>query len=210
MKQHTRFIVTMHFRVLCAALLALAATSCQKDDRTVTLNAVIDDSGAKMYINDSYGRWHNGDAVRINGTSYDVTVTSATSATATIVYVNESSNYTAGYPAANTEHKGVRSLEITVPATQVYTMSDMYSSGNEGDTAQYIPTPMAAYCTNSNPTLQFQNVGALLKVTIDNQIAQTMTLYAVEVVSDRAPLSGTLPVTFDEGTGAMSVGTICS
>ena len=55
-----------------AALLAVSAVSCKKDQDVVTLNAVIQkvSNDSKVYINDHTPYWHNGDQIRINNADY--------------------------------------------------------------------------------------------------------------------------------------------
>ncbi|KWW24214.1 MAG: hypothetical protein AUK64_2700, partial [bacterium P201] len=184
--------------VLCAAALAALAVACQKDDNTVDLTAVVadrPDSGAKVYIDGLYGCWQQGDAVKIhNGSSadnYSLAVASADGVTATISGVAQGDSYTAGYPAANTTVSGPGALAIELPAVQTYESAAI--SGDAGDAAQRIVSPMAAYSTGD--ILKFYNVGALLKVVVSNTLSEALTLYAVEVESDNAPLSGIAAVT---------------
>lgn len=210
MKQYIHNTFPVCLRFLCATMLvALAMTACQKEDETVTLDAVIADQpnrSAKVYVNSFYSYWHNGDNVYINGNTsddkYTLSVTKASPVIAKIEDVETSTKYTAGYPAEYTEITGNGSLNITLPETQTYELGQIYSN-DVADKAQSIVTPMAAYTEGT--TLRFHNVGALIKVEIENKINQTMTLYAVEVESDKAPLSGTLAVTATEG--GVSIGT---
>lgn len=201
--------LTVMNKVLQSCMIALAATTlfsaCQKDkEHLVDLTAVIVDqpvSNAKVYIDDVYGCWQHGDAVKIksgsNGTeSYSLTVAGSDEAAtrATILDVTEGAPYTAGYPAANATITGNGTLTIDVPASQSYAEASIYSGA--ATAKQRIVCPMAAYSPDGSD-LKFYNVAAMLAVTVSNSTTEALTLYAVEVESDNAPLSATAVVSVD-------------
>ena len=199
-------------------MIALAATTlfsaCQKDnEHLVDLTAVIADqpvSNAKVYIDGIYGCWQHGDAVKIksgsNGTeSYSLTVAGSGEAAtrATIPGVTEGAPYTAGYPGGNATITGNGTLTIDVPASQSYAEAAIYSGAET--VKQRIVCPMAAYSPDGSD-LKFYNVAAMLAVTVTNSESSSLTLYAVEVESDKSPLSGTASVSVD-ANGAAITGT---
>lgn len=201
--------LTVMNKVLQSCMIALAATTlfsaCQKDkEHFVDLTAVIVDqpvSNAKVYIDGIYGCWQHGDAVKIksgsNGTAdYALLVSgSEESATrATILDVTEGTPYTAGYPAANATITGNGTLTIDVPASQSYAEASIYSGA--ATAKQRIVCPMAAYSPDGSD-LKFYNVAAMLAVTVKNSESSDLSLYAVEVESDKSPLSGTASVSVD-------------
>lgn len=199
-------------------MIALAATTlfsaCQKDnEHLVDLTAVIVDqpvSNAKVYIDGIYGCWQHGDAVKIksgsNGTeNYSLTVTGSGEAAtrATILDVTEGAPYTAGYPGGNVTSVGDGTLTIDVPASQSYAEAAIYSGAET--VKQRIVCPMAA-CSPDGSDLKFYNVAAMLAVTVTNSESSDLSLYAVEVESDKSPLSGTASVSVD-ANGAAITGT---
>lgn len=180
-------------------------TACQKDGNdTVDLNAVIDDqpvSNAKVYIDGKLGYWQQGDVVRVRSGSVDeanyTLNVGAGGSSATIPGVTQSTPYTAGYPAANVKYgMGDGTLTITFPNEQTYTAPLAYSDGTN---KQYIECPMAAY-SDDGTELRFYNVGAVLAVNIHNSVGEALTLHAIEVESDNAPLTGTATVTVNADT----------
>ena len=195
---HSFFIITL----ACAALFC----SCQKDE-TVNLTAVFADkpnSNAKVYIEDNYGYWQNGDAVSIrsNGSNgdYPLAVADANPHIATIPNVEEGAPYTAGYPAANVSDLGSGTLKLTIPSEQTYTKAAPYSGHTE---KQRIVCPMAAY-SDDGSVLRFYNVGAVLAVNILNSTGNALNLYAIEVESDNAPLTGKAAVTVNADGATIS------
>lgn len=200
---------------LFLTLLASAAlfTACQKDtEHLVNLSAVIADrpgNNAKVYINGNYGCWQQGDAVKIksgsNGTdSYSLTVAGSeeVATKATINNVKEGTPYTAGYPGANVTAIGDGTLNIEVPSSQSYVEAAIYNGAATNE--QRIVCPMAAYSPDGS-TLKFYNVAAMLAVTVTNSESSDLTLYAVEVESDKSPLSGTATVTVNTDAAISSI-----
>ena len=77
---------------------AMLATSCQKEEGTVTLGAKIQkpiNGNAKVYIDDHTPCWHNADEVYINNAVYPVMAASGSSAR--IENIIENSSYRAIY-----------------------------------------------------------------------------------------------------------------
>lgn len=140
---------------LCA-LVALAATSCKKDEQkltsTFTAELTQPTSNAKTHLgSDSYLYWNSGDAIKVfdaNGTAYEMSTTDnnvkeATFTSETTLDVNE--NYTAFYPATATA-KQDNEIRLTLPAAQTFAVG---SFGNS-------TYPMAAVNNGTNFTFHSQ------------------------------------------------------
>lgn len=195
--------------ILLALSLAVMATavlsSCKKDSDTVTFRATISDlnspaSNSKTHIevltqegaDDEYWvYWNNNDAVMINGAEYTVALSNSNNASIAGVPVNEDEDggYYAFYPAsratASTAGAAAWPTQILLPQVQNYRAENGH---------QVIEAPMAAYCPNSqtNPSLNFKNLCALLKI----QLPTAMEVAYITVGSSKplwgvATISGT-------------------
>ena len=149
-----------------AALLALGAVSCQKDQDVVTLNAVIQkvDNNSKVYINDHTPYWHNGDQIRINDADYTLQTAMENSAQIPNV-ANSTSGYRALFPAgiltnSDANINGSSSVAVTLPSTQLFEMVGSH---------QRVDVPMGAFI-NSGSTLQFHNLCSVVRVYVSNAI----------------------------------------
>lgn len=196
-KRHSERLVMK--KILHSSLLLLACgalfVACQKDEKTVDLTAVIADQptgNTKVYVEENTGYWQQGDVVVVrsgesNTDHYTLSVSSSGSHTAIIPGVTENSPYTAGYPYGNVVISGDGALSVTLPDAQTYTPAAIYEGGAS---RQRIVCPMAAYSADGS-ALQFHNVGSVLKVVINNEYTdKDLSIYAVEVESDNAPLAG--------------------
>lgn len=171
---------------------AMVFTACRKDDdNLVTLNVNISDytgSNTKMYVDASrYTHWTSGDNVNINGTGTSNTCPVDLSGDkAKITGVPSSTGgYLAVYPAGIAGTYGTyssTSISVTLPSTQTYTVD---GSGN-----QIVKAPMYAYCANGETTLTFHNLCSLLKVTINNNRSEDITMQSITVTSSNRKLSG--------------------
>ena len=77
-----KHLFLLSFIVVATAMLA---TSCQKEEGTVTLGAEIQkpvSGNAKVYIDDHTPCWHNGDEVFINNTAYSIMAATGSTAAA--------------------------------------------------------------------------------------------------------------------------------
>jgi len=162
---------------------AMVFTACQKDENgLVSLNAEIGNyagaGNAKMYVDGSrYTHWTSGDQVNINGDGNICPVDlSGTKAKITNVS-NSAQGYLAVYPAgiANSYSAISSSIYVTLPSTQTYSVD---ASGN-----QIIHAPMVAYCAAGDNTLTFHNLCSLLKVTVNNDRAEDITMQSITVKS---------------------------
>ena len=171
---------------------AMVFTACQKDENgLVSLNAEIGNyagaGNAKMYVDASrYTHWTSGDQVNINGVSASSTCSvDLSGSNAKITGVPSSnSGYLAVYPAgiAGTYGTYSSSISVTLPTTQTYAVD---ASGN-----QKIQAPMYAYCAADATTLTFHNLCSLIKVTVNNNRTEDITMQSITVASDSKKLSG--------------------
>lgn len=182
-------------RSVASILILVVATAgvfsaCSKDDNgLVSLNVEISDytdgANAKMYVDASrYTHWTSGDQVNINGAGNTCPV-DLSGAKAKITGVpNSSEGYLAVYPAGIASYFGTYavSFSVTLPSTQPYSED---GSGN-----QVIKAPMYAYCANGKTTLSFHNLCSLLKVTINNDRSEDITMQSITVTSSNGKLSG--------------------
>ena len=169
---------------------AMVFTACRKDDdNLVTLNVNLSDytgSNTKMYVDASrYTHWTSGDQVNINGAGSPCSV-DLSGAKAKITNVPESdAGYLAVYPAGIASYFGTyssTSFNVTLPSTQTYSVD---GSGN-----QIIKAPMYGYCANGNTTLTFHNLCSLLKVTVNNDRSEDITMQSITVTSSSGKISG--------------------
>ena len=177
------------FLLAITALVALMATSCQKEDLGRVLTATIEqyehDSNAKVYVNPQlYACWNDGDTVRINGQEVQVHIDEESS-TLPIPQGMENQDITAYYPASdiNSNMSGV-----TLPYEQLYRTDDQGR--------QIIHNPMAAYCPAGGTELKFRNLGALLKITLPRQ-EDGAVVHSITVKGSKDyPLCGTATLEF--------------
>ena len=169
-----------------AALLALSAVSCQKDQDVVTLDAVIQkvDNDSKVYINDHTPYWHNGDQIRINDADYTLQTAMENSAQIPNV-ANSTSGYRAIFPASiltnsNDNINSSSSVAVTLPATQVFEMVS---------THQRVDVPMGAFIDRGS-TLQFHNLCSVVRVYVSNAINAQLPITGITITAESAYLSG--------------------
>ena len=170
-----------------AALLALSAISCQKDQDVVTLNAVIQkvSNDSKVYINDHTPYWHNGDQIRINNADYTLQTAMENSAQIPNV-ANSTSGYRAIFPAgiltnSNDNINSSSSVAVTLPATQVFEMVGSH---------QRVDVPMGAFIDRGS-TLQFHNLCSVVRVYVSNAINALLPITSITITAENANLSGT-------------------
>lgn len=172
MKNITRNIIL----TLTATLLL---TACH-DDNTISLSATTEDylgTDNKAYLNnDGYMMWHNPDLVKINAQVCTVHVDNNT-ATITDITPHSSGKYYAFYPSSweGTFTQGNQPVMngITIPENHDYTIQ-----GGK----QCVNAPMAAFVDNANSdVLRFKNLGALLRITINNNFANAVELSKITI-----------------------------
>ena len=169
-----------------AALLALSAVSCKKDQDVVTLNAVIQkvSNDSKVYINDHTPYWHNGDQIRINNADYTLQTAMENSAQIPNV-TNSTSGYRAIFPAGILTNNDANinsssSVAVTLSATQVFEMVG---------THQRVDVPMGAFIDRGS-TLQFHNLCSVVRVYVSNAINSQLPITSITITAESAYLSG--------------------
>ncbi len=185
-----------------AALLVLSSVSCQKDQDSVTLNAVIQkvSNDSKVYINDHTPYWHNGDQIRINDVDYTLQTAMENSAQIPNV-ANSTSGYRAIFPAgilsnSNANINSSSSVAVTLPATQVFEMVG---------THQRVDVPMGAFIDRGS-TLQFHNLCSVVRVYVSNAINAQLPVKSITLTAENAYLSGTGTATITgESTDAIVI-----
>ena len=185
-----------------AALLALCAVSCQKDQDVVTLNAVIQkvSNDSKVYINDHTPYWHNGDQIRINDVDYTLQTAMENSAQIPNV-ANSTSGYRAIFPAdiltnSDANINSSSSVAVTLPATQVFEMVGSH---------QRVDVPMGAFIDRGS-TLQFHNLCSVVRVYVSNAINAQLPVTGITITAESAILSGPGTATITgESTDAITI-----
>ncbi len=193
-----QYIISSFF----AALLAISAISCQKDQDVVTLNAVIQkvSNDSKVYINDHTPYWHNGDQIRINDADYILQTAMENSAQIPNV-ANSTSGYRAIFPAgiltnSNANINSSSSVAVTLPATQVFEMVGSH---------QRVDVPMGAFIDRGS-TLQFHNLCSVVRVYVSNAINAQLPITGITITAENAYLSGTGTATITgENTDAIVI-----
>ncbi|MBQ6666686.1 MAG: hypothetical protein IJM65_01065 [Bacteroidales bacterium] len=166
------------FLLFAAGLLAVMS-ACKKENTTSELRAVMNDfanSRQKAYIDpEQYNCFVVNETVRVNNSTGVITALERSDRQCVIdeVPVNSGSNYNAFYPAKLLASQtvglssGLNGVAVNFPQTQVCTRD---ANGN-----QIIDNPMIAqlsgFDAENNYTLHFNNVCALLKLTMCTQSA---------------------------------------
>ena len=186
LKSHTmkkQYIIFSFF----AALLAVSAVSCKKDQDVVTLNAVIQkvSNDSKVYINDHTPYWHNGDQITINDADYTLQTAMENSAQIPNV-ANSTSGYRAIFPAgiltnSNANINSSSSVAVTLPTTQVFEMVGSH---------QRVDVPMGAFIDRGS-TLRFHNLCSVVRVYVSNAINAQLPVTSISITAESAYLSGT-------------------
>ncbi|MBR4340313.1 MAG: hypothetical protein IKP89_06840 [Bacteroidales bacterium] len=169
---------TGRFLMFAAGLLAVMS-ACKKENTTSELRAVMNDyanSRQKAYIDpEQYNCFVVNETVRVNNSTGVITALERSDRQCVIdeVPVNSGSNYNAFYPAKLLASQtvglssGLNGVEVNFPQTQECRRD---ANGN-----QIIDNPMVAqlsgFDADDNYTLHFNNVCALLKVTVRTQDA---------------------------------------
>ena len=218
------------FLLAITALAVLMATSCQKEELGRVLTATIEQyehngkgdnggcmGGAKAYINgENYACWEAGDLVNINGTQCTIRFEEGTQGAANSAVIDGASlpadvPLLAFYPASQVSSWNGDNVTISLPQEQHYEETTV-----NGVPYQKINNPMAAYCPEGSNELKFRNLGALLKVTVQNPENDALAVKAIFVKGDEGQmLSGTaklvlnnqhLPVFQKISSGSTTVG----
>ncbi len=178
MKKYTLYIICL--------LLAVATISCkkEKEEDSFLKGQMTDFHGQKAYIDGSnYSCFRQGETIFVNGrNNCTVSALSNSDRTCTISGAEEASGYYAFYPAnmisATDISSGFSGATVTLPRVQQY----VEESGH-----QVIDNPMAGYLEGSSGIIQFNNLCALLKVTVKSN----WILDSIQVKLNGAELWGT-------------------
>lgn len=190
------------FKFLPIALMGMLILAGCKKDGLVTFRATTQpyDRVGKMYIENNYSCWENGDQVKINSSTATATVSTNTgNSYVELTGVAQAENYYAIYPASACAGTFGPGASITLPNVQEYRMENG---------RQILTAPMAAMAYDrdgdGNRVLRFQNLCLILKVHIEqkNNIIKAIRLVNPDSNSNPVPLSGSGTVTFD-GTPAL-------
>lgn len=173
----------------------LILTGCKKDG-FVTFRATTQpyDGVGKMYIENDYACWSDGDQVKINSTTSTATVVNRNGDSyVELTGVSQASDYYAIYPASACAGTFGPSASITLPNVQTYRVENGH---------QVLSAPMAAMAYDrqgdGSRVLRFQNLCLILKVHIEqkNNVIKAIKLVNPDSNSNPVPLSGTGTVTF--------------
>lgn len=168
-------------------LMAVAVTSCkkEKEEDSFLKGQMTDFHGQKAYIDGSnYSCFRQGETIFVNvRNNCTVSALSNSDRTCTISGAEEASGYYAFYPAnmisATDISSGFSGATVTLPRVQQY----VEESGH-----QVIDNPMAGHLNTSSGTIQFYNLCALLKVTVQSNWVQ---LDSIQMILKGTTLWGT-------------------
>lgn len=165
--------------------------ACQKDGKSgrVHFGLKITDqyssSSRKVIMSGTQPYFIENESIKINGESYLIDYRTGS---ASVFDVTEEDNYYAIYPASWVNGSASASPSITFPSTQTY------KTDNNGN--QVIETPMVAFCTNGNNTLNFHNAAALVTIHLTNRHpSNSLKVKYVAIYTDNTPLSGPANIT---------------
>ena len=179
------------------AMVALLASSCQKEDLGRVLTATIEQyehsGNSKAYINnDYYACWENNDKVNINGVEYTVSIPEGNEHNYSASIPGTESlegDLLAFYPASQVSNLTATGGTVTLPPVQEY---------RENNGHQIINNPMAAYCPEGSNELKFRNLAALLKVTIQAPNNEALAVKTILVKgNENQMLWGSAPLILD-------------
>ena len=168
--------------LLAAALLALGAASCQKEEKVITqFTAGMEQTSAKTTLGaDSYFYWETTDVVKVysngaNGSDFAVTPREDNGTWAVLSNnggITESGQYTAIYPASI----AATASSVTLPAVQ---------NSADGSLAEF---PM--YAESATDEFQFKNLCGALRIHLE---AANCTISRIKVTAGSA-INGTYTV----------------
>ena len=170
-----------------AALLALSAVSCQKDQDVVTLQAVVQNvnNNSKVYINDHTPYWHNGDQIRINDADYTLQKRSMANSAAIPDVTISTSGYRAIFPVGILTSSDVNlnsssSVAVTLPAAQLFEMDGPH---------QRVVVPMGAFIDRGS-ILRFRSLCSVVRVYVSNATNAQLPITSITLTAEGAYLSG--------------------
>lgn len=179
------------FVIFCTVLLFFG---CKKDVTTLKIRIQDFSCSTKVHMSDNYPVWDNGDFVMINGENAIVNI----SGSAVTVSVPTSNMYVAVYPYEYVNNMAGTDVTLNIPRVQPY---------EEVGGQQVVRNPMTAFINSSTNLLNFKNIGAILAVTIDNDISSLANFIIDSIVAksfgNAAALWGTASVNAAESTPNM-------
>lgn len=177
--------------IFCTVLLFFG---CKKDVTTLKIRIQDFSCSTKVHMSDNYPVWDNGDFVMINGENAIVNISGST----VTVSVPTSNMYVAVYPYEYVNNMAGTDVTLNIPRVQPY---------EEVGGQQVVRNPMTAFINSSTNLLNFKNIGAILAVTIDNDISSLANFIidsiVVESFGNAATLWGTASVNAAEPTPNM-------
>lgn len=174
------------------AMCAMAGCSKEEDFVSLNVNTTPYQSGSKTYIDsENYSCWNNGDQVRINNVTRSIVINDDRTNCKLNDIPYNANGYVAFYPAsmatdATTLNSSIIS-NLILPSVQTYATDPM---GN-----QQVPTIMAAYLSSGTGHIRFKNACVALKVNVTNNYSLPLSIGAVTVSDNQAPLSGSFNIT---------------
>ena len=170
--------------LLAAALLALGAASCQKEEKVITqFTAGMEQSSAKTYLDGQILKWNNGDQVKVysdgaNGSDFAVTPRADNGTWAVLSgTIAEGDSYTAIYPAGI----AASATSVTLPAVQ---------NSADGSLAGF---PM--YAESATDEFQFKNLCGALRIHLQ---ASDVTISRIKVKAS-SNINGTYSISVTDG-----------
>lgn len=198
----------IYITVSFAVLAALVMTSCQKEENAGLDIRVMEFTAAgqqKAYMdttrNANLLQWTNNESIIISGKTKNIHVSANRTWLQDLDDIT-ASNYYAVYPTTGSTLTNSTGGSALIPASQAYTL-------NNGK--QVINAPLAACLPGKEGTLCFTNVGALLRVVVQNCNTQTLTVNSITVTAATANLHGTQAFSFvsnSTSNGALTLGAL--
>ena len=156
MKRYVLFFICL--------LMAVVATSCKKEKTDDLLKGRMTDFHSQKAIIDAgdYSCFIKDELIQVNNRTCNVSAIENGGRTCNIARAEQSSQYYAFYPAdmisrANLSG-GFNGVNVSLPRVQKYLV--------DGNGNQIINNPMAGHLTSSSGIINFNNLCALLKVTV--------------------------------------------
>lgn len=197
-----------HYTLPIFTIFAVLFVSCQKEEETAAatmkLHATIVDkytpgeNGSKVVVDGLKPKFISDDKIWVNGKEFVADVSEEGSVEFDGAEVTPT--YYAVYPYDLVPESTPSSFPmiINLPARQTYE-----SITSDGKQIQKIKAPMAAYSTTDN--LSFQNVCALLKVRVRNNVGMgDFHLDSIRITCDKA-IAGTGTINYDDAEGVFSL-----
>ena len=167
----------------------LIFTACKKEE-LVRLDADVEDfAGQKAYIGEldggKYTCFEAGDVINVNGSPITITAGDIKrDGRGVTLNVTSESAYNAVFPSSlvtSLSKDATTNISVTLPRTQAYE-----TVGNR----QKINIPMCGRLGSSNGSIHFNNLCALLKIVIKNDLSEALYYDSIVISCSDRPLSG--------------------